>query len=106
MTDKLYCCFCGAELTPKNDIENDTPIRARCPNTKCTWCMWSFPWEIWQALIEGKNAQDALKRIETNIKGAIATGCNVSLYSECKVDGMLDELWNAEKEIDSIIKGE
>lgn len=60
MTEKLKCPFCGTELMPQNDIENTEPIRANCINPRCAWFMWSFPWEIWHALIDGKKAQDAL----------------------------------------------
>lgn len=63
MTEKLKCPFCGTELMPQNDIENAEPIRANCINPRCAWFMWSFPWEIWRALIDGKKAQDALKSI-------------------------------------------
>lgn len=63
MTVKLYCPFCGAELIPQNDIENTEPTRAKCGKLSCPWFMWVFPWEIWQALIDGKAAQDALKEI-------------------------------------------
>lgn len=67
MTDKLHCPFCGAKLIPQNDIENTEPIRARCGNPDCPWFMWAFPWEIWQALIDGKKAQDVLKGIEIRV---------------------------------------
>ena len=60
MPGTLHCPFCGAELVPQNDIENTEPIRARCGKPGCPWFMWAFPWEIWQALIDGKKAQDAL----------------------------------------------
>ena len=60
MPGTLHCPFCGAELVPQNDIENTEPIRARCGKPGCPWFMWAFPWEIWQALIEGKKAQEAL----------------------------------------------
>lgn len=63
MTENLKCPFCGVELIPQNDIENTEPIRANCINPRCAWFMWSFPWEIWHALIDGKKAQDALKSI-------------------------------------------
>ncbi len=63
MTNNLKCPFCGAELKPKTDIQNDEPIRASCNNPRCPWFMWAFPWEIWQALIDSKAAQDALMDI-------------------------------------------
>ena len=46
---------------PQNDIENTEPIRANCINPRCAWFMWSFPWEIWHALIDGKKAQRQLR---------------------------------------------
>lgn len=65
MTEKLKCPFCGTELMPQNDIENAEPIRANCINPRCAWFMWSFPWEIWHALMDGKKAQDALIKEKT-----------------------------------------
>lgn len=92
MTEKPKCPFCGSELIPQNDIENTEPIRAKCINPHCAWFMWSFPWEIWQALIDGKKAQDALKEatkcinwtIDTIVKGLdreadIAGCCELTL---------------------------
>lgn len=61
----LKCPFCGAELHAKNEIQGGNPIRACCDNPHCGWFLWAFPWEIWEALIDGKKAQDVLKEIST-----------------------------------------
>lgn len=55
MTDKLHCPFCGAELIfdPIGTIYCKTP--------HCKGRQIIAPIEIWQALIDGKKAQDALK---------------------------------------------
>lgn len=62
MTDKLKCPFCGAELTI-NSHPFDGCVKARCVNGDCRYAEWTFPLEIWQALIDGKKAQDALNKI-------------------------------------------
>lgn len=61
MTDKLKCPFCGEELTPHIDEWKSIRKLFICNNTGC-FC-WGQPMllEIWQALIDGKKAQDALK---------------------------------------------
>ena len=61
MTDKLKCPFCGAELAPHIDEWKSIRKLFICNNTGC-FC-WGQPMllEIWQALIDGKRAQDALK---------------------------------------------
>lgn len=53
----MKCPFCGVELLGNMT----TPY---CPNPSCKH--WSFPMssEIWQALIDGKKAQDALKSVK------------------------------------------
>lgn len=60
MTDKLHCPFCGAELAPHIDEWKSIRKLFICNNTGC-FC-WGQPMllEIWQALIDGKKAQEAL----------------------------------------------
>lgn len=54
MTDKLHCPFCGADLI------HSSPDYT-CFNPQCKGWEVYAPREIWQALIDGKKAQDALK---------------------------------------------
>lgn len=56
MTEKLKCPFCNAELRT-NML--DQPVMWYCPNH----CIGSYEPKVWQALIDGKKAQDALKSI-------------------------------------------
>lgn len=60
MTDKLKCCFCGAELNDYPDKTTGARM-AVCRNPKCKYDGWHFPVEIIQQIIDGKKAQDALK---------------------------------------------
>lgn len=54
MSDKMKCCFCGAEL-------DDAVEHLVCPNTDCKFGCNPMTTFVWQALIDGKKAQDALK---------------------------------------------
>lgn len=53
MTDKMKCPFCGAELL-------GTPSAKYCPNEDCMCYSETISTSVWQALIDGKKAQDAL----------------------------------------------
>ena len=55
MTDNLKCPFCGAEL------KRSVFMTASCPNENCQIPECKLPIYIWDALIDGKKAQDALK---------------------------------------------
>lgn len=55
MVDKLKCYFCGEEL-----VTNMLNALV-CPTQGCIGNKVMAPKEIWQALIDGKKAQDALK---------------------------------------------
>lgn len=58
MTDKLYCPFCGEELDKQINLDE----HYACLNTEnCKFSFMVLPKEWWQALIDGKKAQDALK---------------------------------------------
>lgn len=59
MTDKLKCCFCGSEL--EQCFENMPDLA--CSNYECDYATIPLPPKIWQALIDGKKAQDSLKEI-------------------------------------------
>lgn len=57
MLDSLKCPFCGTELVEEYD--DGFVIGLFCPNHCKTFR--SMDKNIWQALIDGKKAQDALK---------------------------------------------
>ena len=59
MTDKLHCPFCGAELEKFGG--GDFPMMHYCDNTNCKLYHIMEQYTLWQALIDGKKAQDALK---------------------------------------------
>ena len=71
MTNKLHCPFCGAEL----DCVRTLGGRAEywmCQNTKsCPAEDFVGNKEIWQALIDGKAAQDALNDVVDEIDRAL-----------------------------------
>ena len=68
MTKKLKCAFCGAELRELK--EAGTVVGLFCPNHCKTRV--AMDEEIWQALIAGKKAQDALK-VATDFIGFVNT---------------------------------
>lgn len=57
MTDKLHCPFCGAEM-----VGNEYGSMW-CSSVECIGSHMVAPEKVWQALIDGKKAQDALKEI-------------------------------------------
>lgn len=85
MTDKLKCPFCGEELAPHIDEWKSIRKLFICNNTGC-FC-WGQPMllEIWQALIDGKRAQDAIQKIKDIVYPAL----DREFYSELR-DDMLD----------------
>lgn len=62
MTDKLHCPFCGEELEKCSYLSKGitNPVFV-CRNRKCKFVDKIIDSEIWQDLIDGKKAQDALK---------------------------------------------
>lgn len=59
MTDKLKCPFCGAEL---QKVDNSIPTVYECPMMCCKESENLVgTLDMWQAIIDGKKAQDALK---------------------------------------------
>lgn len=62
MTDKLKCPFCGEELERCSYLSKGitNPVFV-CRNRKCKFVNKIIDSEIWQALIDGKKAQEALK---------------------------------------------
>lgn len=85
MTDKLKCPFCGAELAPHIDEWKSIRKLFICNNTGC-FC-WGQPMllEIWQAVIDGKKAQGALKEIVANPHGA-------ACHNYCRAKRVLEEI--------------
>lgn len=63
MTDKLKCPFCGAELEQFQGY-------ARCNTEDCVAGFDPMPNQVWQALIDGKKAQDALVEIKSILESA------------------------------------
>ena len=59
MTEKLKCPFCGSELRT-NMLEQ--PVMWYCPNH----CIGSYEPKVWQALIDGKKAQEDLECMKHN----------------------------------------
>lgn len=54
----MKCCFCGAELDKQIKLDE----HYACLNTEnCEFSFMVLPKKWWQALIDGKAAQDALK---------------------------------------------
>lgn len=81
MTDKLKCPFCGAELTGHEDAYgNISDIWFDCPNEECEHAWTTFRFDVWQALIDGKKAQDALNRAISWLEtiATIEMGCATS----------------------------
>lgn len=64
MTNKLKCPFCGVEL---GKVPNC--LMFCCRNKACRFSRECMEIQVWQALIDGKKAQDALLFI-SNIRGA------------------------------------
>lgn len=61
MANILKCPFCGAELVDEGaKIGNENMIFA-CGNLDCDFYGEELYLKVWQALIDGKKAQDALK---------------------------------------------
>lgn len=59
MTNNLKCPFCGAELDKQIKLDE----HYACLNTEnCEFSFMVLPKKWWQALIDGKAAQDALKK--------------------------------------------
>lgn len=91
MTDKLYCPFCGAELKLwSEDIDGREFLY--CENLKCPMSpQIELPISIWQALIDGKKAQDALK-IATDFIGFVNTSRHADGALAAMAIGKLNEI--------------
>ena len=76
MTDSMKCPICGKDLI---EIEFGRRWFLACDNSKCR-CKGVASYVVWQALIDGKKAQDALKGIE--IRVATIRGCVQDGYTQ------------------------
>lgn len=81
----MKCCFCGTELLGNMT----TPY---CPNPNCKY--WSFPMssEIWESLISGKKAQDALKKYSLALSVAEEFIGSLPDYPNYSPQPVLDEI--------------
>lgn len=61
----MKCCFCGAELEEFGG--GDFPLLHYCDNTNCNLYHIMGQYTLWQALIDGKKAQDALNEIKETV---------------------------------------
>lgn len=77
MTDKLKCCFCGSEFDIMKGISDSV---LGCPKCKHIATI-----GVWEALIDGKKAQDAIQKIKDIVYPAL----DREFYSELR-DDMLD----------------
>ena len=105
MTEILKCPFCGSEL------ENAcAQVIYFCPNDECHKAKdWYASKQVWQALIDGKKAQDALKGIK--IRVAAIRGCVQDGYTQLgernrNIFIALELFKDLTKEITSITKQE
>jgi len=105
MTDSMKCPFCGSEL------ENAcAQVIYFCPNDECDKAKdWYASKQVWQALIDGKKAQDALKGIK--IRVAAIRGCVQDGYTQLgernrNIFIALELFKDLTKEITSITKQE
>lgn len=77
MTDSIKCPFCGEKLQTHTMTPGHTLI---CVNKGCPVDSVVMKRIVWQALIAGKKAQDALKGIE--IRVAAIRGCVQDGYTQ------------------------
>lgn len=70
MTDKLHCPFCGMELKTDVNLLGYSTKYWYCENTSCAHLKDSMREDVWQALIDGKAAQNVLKVASKTIDAA------------------------------------
>lgn len=95
MTDKLKCPFCGAEL--KSCSTFILPNRYMCTNNCCSCSYQAMNTQIWQALIDGKKAQDALK-VATDFIGFVNTSRHADGALAAMAIGKLNEITSITKQ--------
>lgn len=108
MTDKLYCCFCGAELMI-NPRPFDGCVKGRCVNGDCRYAEWTFPLEIWQALIDGKKAQRQLRTVKDRCvhkikaKDKTIDDCLHGIHvRNLEIENLQKQLQKAQEELDRL----
>lgn len=104
MTDKLKCCFCGAELNDYTDKTTGARM-AVCRNPKCKYDGYHFLVEIIQQIIDGKKAQDTLKIVDGKLK-VIANDENPSPIQSQALDCYIQIAKDCRDTITSITKQE
>lgn len=106
MTDKLHCPFCGAELERCSYLSKGitNPVFV-CRNRKCKFVDKIIGSEIWQALIDGKKAQEALNVATEALSKIDAFNCHSKGAMEV-IAGMASIANGALYEITSITKQE
>ena len=78
MTEKLKCPICGKDLI---EIELGECWFLACDNSKCR-CKGVASYVVWQALIDGKKAQNAIQKIKDIVYPAL----DKEFYSELRDD--------------------
>ena len=87
MTEKLICPFCGGTLNNKIGCYV-------CPNNDCECCYVIMPARMWQALIDGKKAQQDLEITKTALK-AVKCMSDVPMVADL-VDKILEHIEHKE----------
>ena len=82
MTNSLKCPFCSAELKTDVNLLGYSTKYWYCENTSCVHLKDSMREDVWQALIDCKKAQDALK---------VATDCLYEIYKDYDISGYCEE---------------
>lgn len=93
MTDKLHCPFCGAELQTHTMTPGRTLI---CVNKGCPVDSVVMKRIIWQTLIDGKKAQDALGKMSLAL--TVAEEFIGGLDWQCNPQKVLDEITSITKQ--------
>ena len=104
MTDKLHCPFCGAELESRKLLTG--MVDYVCTNNQCDFAYTPLPIKWWQALIDGKKAQDALKACRKHISDIISEWNRQSQDYKSSLRKMVIFACRARDEITSITKQE
>lgn len=93
-SEKMLCPFCGAEL-------KEIFLSYVCANKNCPHAGSELPIWVWQALIDGKRAQDDLIREKTthNILQSYLTKYQNALNYALKVLEAVDEIGGIDLEI-------
>lgn len=97
MTDKLHCPFCGEELVDEGaKLGNENMVFA-CGNLNCDFYGEKLYLKVWQALIDGKKAQDALN-VATDFIGFVNTSRHADGALAAMAIGKLNEITSITKQ--------